>query len=1306
MTISNDFQSEKTFALLDEGSTITIINKDLVERLKLDGKDGTIGLKGFRDAVDFSTRCKWVDFKIESEVGEFFIENAVSVSKLTLPSQSFSAEFSRYLAKTQGVFIQPYENITPQILIGQDNWRLIITREFREVPELDLVISLTRLGWIAHGVSRIKNFEASEFPSSVLTCQDVDKKQPCCHNFDELDRLIKDYFMTDSLGVREISRPNPEHARAMKILRETTRRTDNAWETGLLWKSDFPPKVDSRSTAYKRLVSLERKLDRDKSYADLYYAEMNRFIANGYAKRVVDDVNCDRIWYLPHFGVTNPSKPGRVRVVLDAAAKTCGISLNDQLETGPDFLQSLFGVLIRFRQYAVAFRADIKDMYLRVKVIEKDRGALRFLWRGDDRLKNPDEWEMTCIIFGANSSPTSALYVKDENAKTFAKTKPDASISVVRNSYMDDYLSSKPTCAQAEVLINDVRDINLAANFVMHSWASNHPQVLKGVTETGGVKNDKLQLCDRGGERVLGLFWDTKNDTLGFNVGLEKMSFELIDGTRKPTKREFLRCVMSVYDPLGLLTPFLLKSKFIMQDVWRSKVGWDDELREDQYVDWLKWVRSLSALKQFRVPRCLTPKHALFEKAQLHVFCDASIKAYAASIYVRFIVPDFPAHVALIMAKTKVASLKQIMTIPRLELQGALMAARLLNSVENELEIECEKRYLWSDSQTVLRWIETEPRTRQIFVAHRLGEIAELTKVEEWRWVPTKMNPADCATRGDYMDQNAIKMWLEGPEFLKNDEDSWPKSGKLPDSEMRTIDEMELRKAHVFNVTFGTKELPFVVRLFGWRGLIVVARRVIKAIFNRFKLVKLKSGVSIGKDVCDVDKMRAAESLLFRHLQAESFTEELESLRSRGFVGRQSKIANVVPFLDENGILRVRGRVTKLKGVVFENTPIILDSKHPAVILLIAEYHRRFLHASKETVLNEIRQKFFIIGLRNALKSLISKCYICKFRRGKPQNQIMAPLPEARVAYRQRPFTHCGVDYFGPMFVTVKRSTAKRWGALFTCLTTRAIHLEIAYSLTANSAIMAIQRLAARRGSPSFFYSDNGTNFKGACTELRDELSKLDRAKLNEYALKNGVKWIFNPPDAPHTGGSWERLIKSVKISLDAVMRGQILTDEVLYTVMTEIEHSVNSRPLTHVSVDPNDFEALTPNHFLIGTSSGEIKLGNYDGRFLSSKRQWQIAQSLADAFWERWLREYLPTLLPRKKWFREVENIKIGDLVLIVDLQLPRNQWRVGRVTNVFPGEGNIVRQAKIDCHGVESIRHVCKLVKIFNEFEVKNGS
>lgn len=245
---------------------------------------------------------------------------------------------------------------------------------------------------------------------------------------------------------------------------------------------------------------------------------------------------------------------------------------------------------------------------------------------------------------------------------------------------------------------------------------------------------------------------------------------------------------------------------------------------------------------------------------------------------------------------------------------------------------------------------------------------------------------------------------------------------------------------------------------------------------------------------------------------------------------------------------------------------------------------------------------------------------------------------------------------------------------------------------------MALKRFTARRGMPTHIYCDNGTNFKGMNAEFKKNIKEINRGKLNHFAASQNIEFIFNPPSAPHMGGAWERLVRSVKTALSVIFRKQTIREETLITALAEIEHAVNSRPLTHVSIDPRDSEALTPNHFLLGTSSGQIRLGKYDARNLCTRKQWQVAQFFADEYWRRWLREYLPTLIPRKKWHESSEPLQKGDVVLIFDENLERNQWRKGVISRVLPGKDGEVRVVEIKtAHGL-FLRPARKLVKFAN--------
>lgn len=305
----------------------------------------------------------------------------------------------------------------------------------------------------------------------------------------------------------------------------------------------------------------------------------------------------------------------------------------------------------------------------------------------------------------------------------------------------------------------------------------------------------------------------------------------------------------------------------------------------------------------------------------------------------------------------------------------------------------------------------------------------------------------------------------------------------------------------------------------------------------------------------------------------------------------------------------------------------------------------------------------------------------------------MADLPTPRLGYSLPPFTHNGVDYFGPIYVKSGRKTEKRYGVLFTCMTTRAVHIEIAHSLETDAYIMAMQRMVSRRGRPAHIWSDNGTNFVGAEREIQDALKRLNKERITDELSQHGVQWHFNPPAAPHFGGVWERLVKSAKRALKAVAGNQRVTDETLLTFMAEAESLMNSRPLTHVSSDCNDLEAITPNHFLLGRANMNIPLDVVTDRDLCSRKRWKHAQVMANHFWERWLHEYLPSLTVRPKWRRESRDVVEGDLVLVMTDNLPRGRWPLARVTHVVRGDDGRVRSAEIKTKAGVYVRPVTKL-------------
>ncbi|XP_049881167.1 uncharacterized protein LOC126377477 [Pectinophora gossypiella] len=711
---------------------------------------------------------------------------------------------------------------------------------------------------------------------------------------------------------------------------------------------------------------------------------------------------------------------------------------------------------------------------------------------------------------------------------------------------------------------------------------------------------------------------------------------------------------MSIYDPLGLLSHYTIRAKIILQGLWRLKLPWDEPIPEEEAGQFMSWLAQLEEVARLRLPRCYEMKN--HQRIELHIFCDASEQAYATVAYWRIVRCDGSIGVTLVGAKSKVAP-QRTQTIPRLELQAAVIGVRLADTLKKEHRIKIDSVTYWTDSATVIHWVRNDARRYTPFVAHRLSEIAELTQKDEWRWLPTTHNVADDATRCHGTTISVNDRWFQGPDFLYESPEHWPAE------QSSHIEEEDVLHTGTRD---GQKEdwLPDPGRFSKYETLIRAAARVLAFIDMCRKKTKN----------LEVEHLERAERALLQRAQRESFGAEIERIQAGRSIPKTSRLYKLDPEL-QDGILRVRGRIGAATVPEHMKRPIILDGRHHLTKLLVLREHCAAGHANRERVTNDLRQRYWIIHLRPTVRAVEHACALCKVRRAMPRAPATGNLPQARLEPFHRPFTNCGVDYFGPMMVKIGRRREKRWGALFTCLTTRAIHVELAASLSTDSALMALRRMAARRGWPRVIYSDNATNFRGADHELKAAYREWAPA-LQQEGMLHRTEWRFIPPGAPNQGGAWERMVRSVKAALGAVLKEKAPPEEVLQTLLTEVEFSVNARPLTHVSVDPNDPEALTPNHFLLGGSMGLPTTGPCDE---ADRRAWRASQALADHFWQRWLKEYLPTLVPRGEPTNNDAGLKEGDIVVVVDPTLPRNVWPMGEVIRTFIGPDGGIRVADV---------------------------
>ena len=797
--------------------------------------------------------------------------------------------------------------------------------------------------------------------------------------------------------------------------------------------------------------------------------------------------------------------------------------------------------------------------------------------------------------------------------------------------------------------------------FKLTKFVSNVPSIPIEVdpnTDTRTTEEKEIPTAEKL-SHVLGMKWNHPTDTLVVSRGTSSNT------DRNITQRVVLSLVSAVYDPIGLVAPFTIKARLLLKDIWRlSGQQWDDNLPDDIVTKFLEWSNELSTLNKITIPRsyfCQT-----VETIELHVFGDSSQDAFNAVAFLRGKLVnnhDVVTQLAFVFGKARVAP-KKALTVPKLELQAALLAARLRAEVLRALSLKIDRTFMWSDSSTVLQWL-TSSEKQPTFVANRVCEILDLTTVDEWHYVPTAHNPADAGTRGMSATALLNSCWLSGPDFLKTSDFPF----KLPDDFRQKVklnegaDSTKVNETKEHQCTTITATVTEIATTFKWQKYSSYEKLLRIVAYMLRLLPKNESKPTDNGFITDPAELDDAQQRLFHLVQLESFDTEIKCLLKSSPFNKSSKIAEFSSFIGPNGLLRASGCTKQLDVATFDmKHPILLDSRHPLVRLFLENFHRNQCHQGVEYLRALIQQEYAIVKLRTTLRSIVSRCIICRKRKADTLAPMMSDLPRERLAFKEPPFSNTGIDYFGPFYLSVKRSTEKRWGFLFTCLTTRAVHFEVVPSMDTSSCVMGIERFAARPGTPSVLWSNNGTNFVTRDKELLQNVRNWNQQVFTELLVKKGIQWKYNPPSAPHHGGVWERLVRSFKHVFYAVIGNRRLTDEILATTFCLVEQSLNARPLVPASADSTDLDAFTPNHFLHGTSSSVLP--SHQQANVDHRKRYARAQAYSDTIWNRWLREYVSTLNRRSKWSSHPNrDLKTGDLVWIVEPTSPRGLYPLARV-------------------------------------------
>ena len=440
-------------------------------------------------------------------------------------------------------------------------------------------------------------------------------------------------------------------------------------------------------------------------------------------------------------------------------------------------------------------------------------------------------------------------------------------------------------------------------------------------------------------------------------------------------------------------------------------------------------------------------------------------------------------------------------------------------------------------------------------------------------------------------------------------------------------------------------------------------------------------------------------------MQHNEFKNEIQALRKKTNIPEKSRILSLNPIIDQEGLLRANSRLVNAEYLPYSvRYPVILPCKNRLTFLIVKHFHELRNHGGTNDVLSALSTVYWVVHAREEIHRVEHACLECRRRKAKTAKQIMAPLPDIRLNMPMRAFAHTSVDYGGP-FITIQgrgKRREKRYLCLFTCLASRAVHLEMAFGLDTDSFLCAFSRFTNRRGLPIKMLSDRGTNFVGADKELKELISTMDTTKIISRTADKGVTWQFNPPLAPHWGGVHEVMIKAAKRAIYAILRGADVNDEELMTAFSGAESLINSRPLTYQTSHPADIVPLTPNHFLFGQLGGEFAPQAVDSVNYNPTRRWRRIQELVRHFWHRWLREWLPSLSSRKKWFHESRDLEVDDIVLVISSDTPRAQWPLARVLEVYKGRDQHVRAVKVRVGEAEFVRPISRLCPL--EMVVKN--
>ncbi|XP_032690711.1 uncharacterized protein LOC116853661 [Odontomachus brunneus] len=1078
-------------ALVDPALETSLVAESLVQRLRLarvrvSVSIGGVGGKHADPArglvrLDVVSRCRDAQLKVE----------ALILPRIT--NYGCRAEIAGATwPHLQGLMLADPDSGAGdpiELLLGADVFPAILLAGTRSAGPQAPVAQETSLGWILTGAA-----ERQESGSTLSV--------HVCSVESDLLKQVRAFWEQEELPPS----PRPlsvEERRCEEYFTRTVMRdADGRYTVRLPVTNDMPNFSASRRAAAGALRGMERRFRTDAELQRLYTAFMREYASLGHMRPVQPPTGPHpATCFLPHHGVLKVRDAGsKLRVVFNGSCRLpSGDTLNRHLLVGPNLVPLLADVLLRWRQHRFVFVTDIEKMYRQVRVHEDDRRFQRILWRESDRT-DIQEFALSTVTYGLACAPYLAVRVLQQLAGDEGSRFPKGALALARDAYVDDILSGADSLPEAVELRDQLSQLCVAGGFPLRKWAANSKALLEGVPKDHQAGQAAVTWEGRECHSTLGLQW---------HGGDDYFCYRITTWAEGPvTRRAVLSRTAGLYDPLGWLAPVIVRAKIFVQRTWLLQLEWDDPLGAAQAEEWRTFERALPVLGEVRVSRWLGTAATVGQRIELHGFADASEQAYAAVVYVRVVHEGRGAEVTLALAKTRVAPLRQI-SLPRLELCAAVMLVRLVSHTRRILTLTAAPVYLWSDSTVALGWIRGHPARWTTFVANRVAEVQQLLPDARWRHVASGDNPADCASRGlAPRDLMAHSLWWSGPDFLT--------SGTIPscvDPESSSDDLPEQRR--VVHSVSATQENELLARFSSWHRLVRVTAWLLRWRWDA--TTRMRGPLA-------PEELQRARARWITLEQAAAYPAELAALRSWTTLPARSSLLALSPTCDGVSVLRVGGRLQRSAIGDDARHPIILSPRSRVTGLIIEAFHRRALHGGPQLTHALLRQQFWIPRGRLLVRQAIHRCAICARWRAATPQPLMGELPHSRVT-PSRPFTFTGVDYAGPVYVRTAKGRGhkaqKAFLCVFVCLSSRAIHLEVASDYTSDAFLAALRRSVSRRGMCRELWSDCGTNFVGADAQLRALFRAAGReaAHIADQLATEGVRWRFNPPAAPHFGG-------------------------------------------------------------------------------------------------------------------------------------------------------------------------------------------